>query len=80
MIVSGIHGSGRTLDGNGRLSRFMMNLMLASSGYTWTVIRVDRRREYLDALGCIDIDHDFLPFTTLIAEEMETGGVSGVGA
>lgn len=63
------------MDGNGRLSRFLMNLMLASGGYPWTVIRVDRRRDYLHALGRIDMDQDFLAFTTLIVEEMQAGGI-----
>src|SRR4051812_7410308 len=30
-------------DGNGRMARFMMNAMLASGGYPWTVIRVEDR-------------------------------------
>jgi hypothetical protein len=28
-------------DGNGRMARFLMNAMLASGGYPWTVIRVE---------------------------------------
>ena len=30
-------------DGNGRIARFLMNAMLASGGYPWTVIRVEDR-------------------------------------
>ena len=30
-------------DGNGRMARFLMNAMLASGGYPWTVIRVEDR-------------------------------------
>ncbi|WP_317503891.1 Fic family protein [Idiomarina sp. HP20-50] len=30
-------------DGNGRIGRFIMNLMLASGGYPWTVVPVERR-------------------------------------
>jgi Fic family protein len=30
-------------DGNGRMARFLMNAMLASGGYRWTVIRVEDR-------------------------------------
>jgi Fic family protein len=37
-------------DGNGRIGRFLMNLMLASGGYNWAVIRVERRKEYMTAL------------------------------
>ena len=37
-------------DGNGRMARFLMNAMLASGGYPWTVIRVEDRDAYLGAL------------------------------
>ena len=30
-------------DGNGRIGRFLMNVMLAAGGYPWTVIPVERR-------------------------------------
>ena len=30
-------------DGNGRVGRFLMNVMLAAGGYPWTVIPVERR-------------------------------------
>ena len=29
-------------DGNGRIARFLMNAMLASGGYPWTVVRASR--------------------------------------
>jgi hypothetical protein len=29
-------------DGNGRIARFLMSVMLASGGYAWTVNRVGR--------------------------------------
>jgi len=38
------------MDGNGRMGRFLMNLMLASGGYPWTVIPVQERDEYMSAL------------------------------
>ncbi|HEX7073213.1 MAG TPA: Fic family protein [Hyphomicrobiaceae bacterium] len=38
------------MDGNGRLGRYLMNLMLVSAGYTWTVIPVQQRDEYMKAL------------------------------
>ncbi len=38
------------MDGTGRLGRFLMNLMLVSAGYVWTVIPVEQRDEYMRAL------------------------------
>ena len=38
------------MDGNGRIARFLMNVMLASGGYRWTVIPVEKRSEYVAAL------------------------------
>jgi fido (protein-threonine AMPylation protein) len=55
-------------DGNGRMARFLMNVMLASGGYPWTVIRVRDRNAYLAALDRVSIDMDIKPFTTLIAQ------------
>ena len=43
-------------DGNGRMTRFVMNAMLASGGYLWTVIRVEDRDVYLAALERASID------------------------
>lgn len=34
------------MDGNGRIGRFLMNAMLASGGYDWLIIPVERRDEY----------------------------------
>ncbi|MBU8871268.1 MAG: Fic family protein, partial [Gemmatimonadales bacterium] len=35
------------LDGNGRIGRFLMNVMLASGGYPWVVIPVEQRDTYM---------------------------------
>ena len=51
------------LDGNGRTARFLMNLMLASGGYPWTVIPVGQRAEYMQALESASVDEDIVPFT-----------------
>ncbi len=61
-------------DGNGRLARFLMNTMLASGGYPWTVIRVEDRKGYLGALDSASIDGDIRPFAKFIAERVEPTG------
>ena len=58
-------------DGNGRLGRFLMNAMLASGGYPWTIIRVDRRDAYLDALEQASVDGDIAPLTRFISDEIK---------
>jgi len=65
-------------DGNGRMARFLMNVMLASGGYPWTVIRVEDRNAYLDALDRASIDTDIEPFTVFVAQRV--GLVSSSGA
>ena len=57
-------------DGNGRMTRFLMNAMLASGGYPWTVIRVEDRTAYLSALDRASIDTDIGPFAQFIAERV----------
>jgi hypothetical protein len=57
-------------DGNGRMARFLMNAMLASGGYSWTVIRVEDRTVYLQALEIASIDGDIRPFAAFIAERV----------
>jgi fido (protein-threonine AMPylation protein) len=58
-------------DGNGRMARFLMNTMLASGGYPWTVIRVEDRDAYLAALDHASIDANIAPFTSFIAERVQ---------
>jgi len=55
-------------DANGRMARFLMNVLLASGGYPWTVVRVEDRAEYLQALDRASIDVDAKPFARFIAE------------
>src|SRR5437660_12613441 len=54
-------------DGNGRVGRFLMNLMLASGGYPWTVIPLQRRDDYMAALECASVGGDIKPTAQLLA-------------
>jgi hypothetical protein len=55
------------LDGNGRMGRFLMNLMFAAGGYSWTVVPVQRRAAYMDALERASALQDIGPFTDFLA-------------
>ncbi len=59
------------MDGNGRIARFFMNAMLASGGYPWTVIPVDKRETYMQALECASVDQDIKSFAQFIANCVE---------
>ena len=59
------------MDGNGRIGRFLMNTMLASGGYPWTIVHVERRNEYFRALETASVDANILPFTQFIKAEMD---------
>jgi len=58
-------------DGNGRMARFLMNTMLASGGYPWTVIRVEDRTPYLTALDRASIDMVIGPFADFVAQRVQ---------
>lgn len=58
-------------DGNGRMARFVMNAMLASGGYPWTVIRVEDRDAYLAALERASTDGGIRPFARIVAERVQ---------
>ena len=55
------------MDGNGRMARFLMNTMLASGGYSWLVIPIDKRNQYMSALEQASVKQDIKPFTTFLA-------------
>ena len=57
-------------DGNGRMARFVMNAMLASGGYPWTVIRLEDRDAYLSALETASSDQDIEAFAHFLAERV----------
>ena len=68
-------------DGNGRVGRFLMNVMLAAGGYPWTVIPVERRDAYMAALEDANVRQDIGPFTDFLAELVRNGlaGKSAAG-
>jgi hypothetical protein len=55
------------MDGNGRIGRFLMNVMLASGGYPWTVIPVEKRSEYMDVLETASVNAEIRPFAAFMA-------------
>lgn len=57
-------------DGNGRMARFLMNAMLASGGYLWTIVRVEDRAEYLAGLESASVRMDVRPFAAFLAERV----------
>ncbi|HQJ89921.1 MAG TPA: Fic family protein, partial [Paludibacteraceae bacterium] len=54
------------MDGNGRTARFIMNAMLITGGYSWTIIPVEKRDEYMSALEKASVDGDIVPFAKFI--------------
>jgi len=61
------------MDGNGRMGRFLMNTMLVSGGYPWTVIPVEERERYMDALEKASVEKNIKPFAEFIAYLVEAG-------
>lgn len=55
------------MDGNGRVGRFLMNTMLASGGYDWLIIPVERRDEYMVALEKASVSSDIIPFAKFLS-------------
>lgn len=60
------------IDGNGRMARFLMNLMMASGGYIWTVIPVEQRGDYMSSLEEASTTGNIVPFTDLITRMLNT--------
>jgi Fic family protein len=56
------------MDGNGRIGRFLMNAMIVSGGYPWTVIPVEERDRYMSALENASVKQDIEPFSTFMGE------------
>lgn len=58
-------------DGNGRLARLLMNTMIASGGYPWTVIHVADRAQYMEALESASVERLIEPFAEFIAAQVQ---------
>jgi hypothetical protein len=61
------------MDGNGRIGRFLMNVMMASGGYPWTVIPVSERNTYMHALERASVHEDIVPFAEFLAGLVRKG-------
>jgi len=64
------------MDGNGRMGRFLMNLMLAAGSYPWIIIPVDKRSDYMGALEKASTSQDIVPFSLFLAR-LVTQSVNG---
>lgn len=58
------------VDGNGRMGRFLMNLMIASGGWPWTLVTIDTRDAYMAALEQASVHRDIQPLTRYLAERL----------
>jgi Fic family protein len=54
------------MDGNGRIARFLMNVMLASGGYSWVVIPLEKREEYMSSLEEASVEQNISNFAKFI--------------
>jgi uncharacterized membrane protein YkvA (DUF1232 family) len=60
-------------DGNGRMGRFLMNVMMAAGGYPWTVVPLKRRNDYMAALESASVGGDIKPFARFLAGLVRNG-------
>ena len=56
------------VDGNGRIARFLMNLMLSAAGLPWTVIQVEHRDRYMQSLESASVEGDIAPFAEFLGD------------
>jgi len=56
------------MDGNGRMGRLLMNVMLAAGGYPWTIVPLERRDAYLAALEDASTRQNISPFAQFLGK------------
>jgi hypothetical protein len=61
------------MDGNGRIGRFLMNVMLAAGGFPWTVVPVQERDAYMAALEDASARQHIVPFTDFLTRLVKQG-------
>ena len=61
------------VDGNGHMGRFLMNVMLASGAYPWTVIPIETRNDYMAALEEASVRQNIEPFSRFLTELVQKG-------
>lgn len=54
------------MDGNGRIGRFLFNAMLASGGYSWTIVPLAQRESYMAALEKASVHGDISDFANFL--------------
>ena len=64
------------MDGNGRMARFLMNTMMATVGYPWTVIPLPERQAYMASLEKASVGEDIAPFADFVARLIELRSLS----
>jgi Fic family protein len=64
------------MDGNGRLGRFVFNALLVTGGYAWTVVPLEQRTAYMEALEQASSHGDIKPlakfFAALVRKQART--------
>ncbi len=57
-------------DGNGRMARLLMNLILMKAGYPPCIIKMIHRKSYLKALEAVDLKKMLEPFIEFVSQEL----------
>lgn len=57
-------------DGNGRMARILMNLILLKNGYPPCIIQNSHRKEYLQNLAMADSQKNTIPFILFVGNEL----------